>query len=96
MKIHEREGRKVIAVCDRELIGTVLDDGTGYMDLDRYRDFYVGDIVDEERVRKEFSLFSSLNIVGKRSVGIALSAGLADEEDIMYINKTPYIQVYKI
>lgn len=96
LKIHMTGKAKVVAVCDENLVGKVLDDGRTFMDLDRYRGFYVGDRADEKKVRQAFRDFSSANVVGQESVSIALSAGIATKKDVMYINKTPYIQVYNI
>ncbi len=94
LKIHEN-GR-VVAACDRELIGKVLEDKERYLDLDRYRSFYVGEVTGEDKVRDALKGFESANLVGARCVGIALDMGLVDKEDVMYIKQTPYIQIYKI
>jgi hypothetical protein len=96
LRVHESEGSRVVAVCDKELIGTVLDDGKAYMDLDKHRSFYVGERAAEDEVKQALNEFSSANIVGEKAVGVALSLELAVKDDIMYINETPYIQIYKI
>jgi len=31
LKIHEQQGKKIIAVCDKELIGKILTDGNAYL-----------------------------------------------------------------
>jgi len=96
MKIHEtREGR-IIAACDKELIGKVLDDGRIHLDLDRNRSFYVGRKVTAEELKKELENFTSVNLVGKNTVSVALKGGFAQEDDVIYINATPHIQIYKI
>jgi uncharacterized protein len=96
LKIHVAGKGKVVAVCDEDLIGKILDDGKVYMDLDRYRSFYTGEKADADKVRKALKDFSSANMVGKESVGVALSLGLVARKDVMYINKTPYIQIYNV
>ncbi len=96
LKIHESPRGKVVAVCDKELIGKILEDENTAMDLKNYSGFYVGEHVGKDDVEKALEKFSSANIVGKKSVGVALSAGVVSKEDIMYINETPYIQIYKI
>ncbi len=96
LRIHQTQAGKVVAVCDEDLVGKVLDDGRVYMDLDRYRSFYVGEKADPEAVKKALRGFVSANLVGKDSVGSAVDAGVAGKRDIMYINKTPYIQIYNI
>lgn len=96
LKVHENSGSRIIAVCDKELIGKVLEDKKGYMDLNRYHEFYVGKEVEDEEVKKELKNFSSINMVGKQSVKIALEMNLANDQDVMYIKKIPYIQIYRL
>nr|QNO54429.1 hypothetical protein IPKNHHKO_00003 [Methanosarcinales archaeon ANME-1 ERB7] len=96
LKIHDGKGGKVVAVCDRELIGKVLEEGDVFIDLDKYRGFYIGDISDDGAVREALKSFDSANLVGERAVNVALHMNLAEKGDIMYINTTPYIQLYRI
>ena len=96
VKVHDGESGRVVAACDRELVGKVLEEGDKFLDLDTYRNFYVGQISEGPELKKHLSEFASANLVGTKSVGIALGMGLASEDDIMYINETPYIQIYKI
>ncbi len=96
VKIHERGGERIVAACDEELIGKALTDGKIYLDLDTHRGFYVGDKTDASGLRKTLGSFTSANLVGKNAVKVALGMGLAAADDIMYINRIPYIQIYKI
>lgn len=96
MRIHETKEGRIIAACDKELIGKVLEDGNIYLDLDRCRSFYVGRVVTEEELIKELENFTSVNLVGKNTVSVALKGGFAQKEDVIYINTTPHIQIYKI
>ncbi|MFH1520083.1 MAG: DUF424 family protein [Candidatus Micrarchaeota archaeon] len=96
LKVHEDNGKRIIAVCDKDLIGKVLKDKKGYMDLNTYRGFYVGKEVEDDEVKKELKNFSSINMVGEQSVRIALEMDLVNKQDVMYIKNIPYIQVYKL
>ncbi len=96
LKIHDSGNGRIVAVCDEGLIGKVLEDKQTRMDLDKYRGFYVGDKADSARVREALGKFSSANAVGKESVSVVLSMGLAGKDDVMYIKRTPYIQVYSL
>ncbi len=97
LKIHAlREGR-ILAACDRELLGKVIDDGRIRLDLLAYRSFYEGELVSESGLREALSSkFSSANLVGERAVATAINAGMAGSSDVIYINKTPHIQLYNI
>ena len=96
LKVHGTVGNRVVAVCDSELIGKILEDKKIYMDLDKHRGFYIGEQVEENEVKKELIAFSSINLVGKQAVKIAVDMKLVTKRDVMYINNIPYIQVYRI
>ena len=96
LKVHEGEGKRIVAVCDKDLIGSVLDDGKAFMDLDRHRSFYIGEHAPPEDVKEALKDFDSANLVGDKAVGIALELELAEKDEVMYINETPYIQIYRI
>src|SRR4030095_2520873 len=96
LKIHQNQGTKIVAVCDEDLIGKVLESKDIRMDLDKYRSFYIGEKADAEAVKSALKSFSSANMVGKECVGIAVAIGLVGKDDVMYIKKTPYIQIYRL
>jgi hypothetical protein len=43
-----------------------------------------------------FALADSINLLGKKSVSIALKKGIASEADIKRINKVPHVQIYRV
>lgn len=96
LKIHETPEGRIIAACDGELIGKVLDDGARYLDLEASKNFYVGEKAGEADLEKALNDFKSANLVGKTTVDVAVKAGFADKEGVIYINKVPHIQIYKI
>jgi len=96
LKIHETDKGKIVAACDRELIGRVLEEGDVCLDLKTYKDFYVGELADKNSIKEALADFSSANLVGKKVVGIAVEDGVISKEYIKYIKDVPYIQIYKI
>ena len=96
MRIHETPQGRIVAACDRELLGSVLDDGRAYLDLKAYREFYVGAPAGKAELEEALRGFTSANLVGRRAVGVAVGMKLAREKDVIYINKTPHIQLYNI
>jgi hypothetical protein len=56
----------------------------------------VGEKVTEEELEKNLDEFTSINLVGKHAVGVALKKKLVSKKDVMYINDIPYIQIYRI
>lgn len=96
LKVHESGRQRIVAVCDEELVGKVLAEGAACLDLDRYRNFYVGVKAGVKEVRAALESFTSANLVGRKAVDVALAAGLARPDGVMYINGIPYIQIYRI
>jgi len=90
VKIHESY-RKIVAVCDSDLLGKRIEEGK--MQLDISRDFFGGDKKSEKEVIeiiKDACLDdATFNFVGKKSVGIALKIGLLDKEGIISIQGVP-------
>lgn len=97
LKIHETKDGNIVAACDKELIGTIIEGKNGVcIDLDKYRNFYIGEIVGEEEIIKALKNFSSANLIGEKVVAIAVKEGLIRKNAIRYINTIPYIQIYQI
>ena len=96
MKIHKSAKGTILALCDEELIGKVLEDKNRYIDLDKYRSFYIGESVTKDQVKNSVTSFSSANIVGKKSVDLMIELELVHPDEVVYIKKVPFVQIYKI
>jgi hypothetical protein len=96
LKIHGTPQGKIVAACDRELLGTVLEDGRACLDLRAYRGFYEGELASADELAQALASSASANLVGKRAVAAALASGLARQSDVIYIKKTPHIQIYRL
>ena len=96
LKISEREGHRVVAVCDKDLLGKVFTQGKAVLDLQKYAYFYKGDIAGVEEVTEALSDFSSANLVGKKAVGTAIVLGLAEKSEVKEIASIPHLQLYKL
>ena len=90
IKIHEAY-RKVVALCDSDLIGKTFSEGNKQIDIQP--NFFKGDEKSKEEIveilkdlEKEDATF---NIVGKESVECALKAKIISKEGIIHINKIP-------
>ncbi len=97
VKKHESDMGAVLAMCDEELLGKVIEEGDKVMDLKTYSKFYEGELVPEEKAAEELgSSIYSANIVGKRAVGIIIEAGLADEAQVLMINGVKILQIFSV
>jgi len=91
VKIH-RSYRKVVAVCDNDLIGKKFEEGKKQLDV--RESFYSGDEFDVERVKEimkgEAADDSTFNIVGEESVKIALESGIIVEGNVGRVDGVPF------
>lgn len=79
IKIHESEEGKIVAACDKELIGKTFDNGKINLDLKTYSNFYKGKEATKEGLKKALKNFFSANLVGKKAVSVALEGGFAQK-----------------
>ena len=90
IKIHKGVGTFVTSVCDSELVGKKFKKGKFVLEVSER--FYKGELVDEDKVKDYLENSTNLNIVGERSVDIALKLGLISKEHILIIEGVPHAQ----
>jgi len=92
VKIHQPDDRTVVAVCDSDLIDSVFEEGN--MQLDLTKDFYKGDLLEDAQIIGDIIRNADcVNIVGDRSVKLALNEGVIEEEHVKKIGGVPHAQV---
>lgn len=94
VKIHESY-RKLIAICDSELLGKKLEEGI--MQLQVEEPFFGGNKINEKQAielmidaMKDDSTF---NLAGKKTIAAALKAKIIDKEGIKEIEGVPFALV---
>ncbi len=75
-KVHERGGERVVAVCDAELLGSVLREGD--LEFEIREEFYGGMLVDLDTALELIEQGTIVNVVGERIVG-----ALAEREELV-------------
>jgi hypothetical protein len=90
VKIHQGY-RKTVALCDSDLIGKSFEQGIKQIEL--IPNFFKGDEKDEQEVidilKNMIKEDATFNIVGEKSVQIALKLGIIKQEGIMRIDNVP-------
>ncbi|WP_254769474.1 DUF424 domain-containing protein [Salinilacihabitans rarus] len=96
MIVRERETEEglLVAVCDREVLGETFE--TGDLSLTVTEEFYAGDEVDEEAVVDSLARATVANIVGTRSVALAVEAGFVEEANVLDIGETRHAQLLRL
>ena len=91
VKIHKTEdGRKIVAICDNELIGKKFEEGK--LQLDLSSSFYKGKEMNEDDLAHLLKDSCMVNIVGKKSTDLAIKWGIVDDKSILKINNIPHAQ----
>ena len=81
-------GRIVLAVCDKEILGKKIEEGQKQLDLTS--DFYKGKELDDTLIRDMIRNADSINLVGQNSVKMGIEEGVIEENEILQINGIPY------
>lgn len=93
VKIHDSY-RKVVAICDSNLIGKKFEEGIKQLDV--RENFFKDEKVDSEKLKKiieyEYSNGASFNIVGEESIKIAKEVGLVGDA-VGYVGGVPFALV---
>lgn len=91
VKVHKtQEGKKIVAVCDEELIGKKLKEKNIQLDLSS--EFYNGEKKSEKNILQLLDGAYIVNLVGKKAVNLGKKAGIVLESDAIYVQKIPPIQ----
>ena len=90
-----RKGREIlIAACDCELLGKILEGGRAPFKVDK--GFYCGDIMRLVEAIEFIKIGTIVNLVGKRIVEAAIKAKLVHPEGVLYFGKIPHAQIIQI
>ncbi len=91
VKVHKvGDGRILVSVCDKELIGKVFAENELHLDLTR--DFYNGDEMDFKEAGDLVRNADMLNLVGKRAVRLGIDENVIVVEGVVHIAGIPYAE----
>jgi uncharacterized protein len=94
IKVHSADGKKMVAVCDEELLGKKFKEGEFQIDLTG--SFYRGEKTDEKELDEMVKNAYLADFVGKKSVEYAQRKGLATDEGVMKIDGIPHAQIFML
>ncbi|MFB6217133.1 MAG: DUF424 family protein [Candidatus Aenigmatarchaeota archaeon] len=90
-KFTKREGEKVLAVADRDLVGEVLSrDGK---EFEIKESFYGREEISEEELVELSSKSTIVNAVGDRCVSVLVENDVIEEDKILEIEGVPHAQM---
>ncbi len=88
--------RDIVAVCDSDLLGKKFEEGQ--FQLDVKESFYKGEEMDEKKAAEVIIKMSgedaTFNIVGEKSVKVAIGTGIISKDGINKIQGIPFAMVF--
>jgi hypothetical protein len=90
VKAYQQGVQRLVAACDSELLGTSHREGKFKLDVPPT--FYDGLRVDAEGLGAYLRSATVANLVGPRSVGVAVSLGLVDPAHVLVVSGVPHAQ----
>ena len=94
VKIHKNEGRLILAICDKNLLGKRFSEGNKQLDLTS--DFYKGEEINKEELQELTRKAYIINAVGEKAVSFLIKGGLVSKDKVIKIGKVPHAQVFFI
>ncbi|MCR4336007.1 MAG: DUF424 family protein [archaeon] len=93
-KIYNMQNNFVLACCDKELLGKTLKDDKREVFINEH--FYKGELIDEVKLAELLKEADSINLFGKKSVGVALKKGFITATDVITINGVEHAIIMKV
>ncbi len=90
VKIHKRDGKTLVAVCDDSLLGKTFEENGKQIDLSG--DFYKGDIRSNLETGDLIRNADMVNLVGEESIKIGIEEGVIEESQIIHVQGIPHAQ----
>lgn len=94
VKKHLSQGRLILAVCDKELLGQCLSNEECNLDLGS--SFYNGEEMTKEEAQGLMKQSYIINIAGEESLEAVVELGYTTKESAKLINGIPHAQVLVI
>ena len=94
VKIHEYKESKITAICDEDLIGRTIEDKEKAIEVSER--FYKGSKKSEKETLKIMKEAENLNLVGKKTIDLALKNNIIEKQGIIKIKDIPHAQLYRL
>ena len=93
-KVISASGNLMLNICDPELIGKTLHDGTIKIKINS--NYYAERDVDEHEAKNLLTKCNSINMVGEKTISLATSLGLGSEKSVRRIEGVPFLILFKM
>jgi len=94
VKIYREQKEFIVAACDEEILGGSFSEGE--LKLDVKEDFYMGELMDIDKIGELLSMATIANLSGNKVVDKAIELGFIDEENVLNIAGIKHAQMVLI
>jgi hypothetical protein len=94
VKLHKKDKRTIVAVCDKDLIGKLLEESGKQLDL--RSDFYKGEERSVQEIGDLMRNADGVNLVGEEAIALGLQEGVIEKEQVMKVKGIPHAQAVLI
>lgn len=92
LKVHRTpDGSQVVAVCDRELLNTTVRHGD--LEVEIREAFYGNTLAEEQDVARALAGAENANLMGERTVTLAIRMGLITRGSCIMVGAVPHAQI---
>ena len=93
-KAHIAGGRKLVAVCDSELLGQRFEEKG--LQIDLTGEFYRGEEADEGKLKRVLTDAYLADFVGEKSVAFGIKNGTVKKENVIKVSRVPRAQFFAV
>lgn len=94
VKVHKSGREVLVAACDHDILGKTFS--SEKLKLHVSREFYEGQICEEEVLVERLQMATIANLVGERTVAAAIRCGFIDPECVLLIGGVPHAQMARM
>lgn len=93
-KVHVANGKKLVAVCDSELLGKKFEENG--LQIDLAGSFYKGEEADGGKLRLLLKGAYVADFVGDKSVDFGIKEGIVKKENVIMVSGVPRAQCFAV
>ena len=94
VKIHKKQDKTIIAVCDKQLLGQKFEENGKQLDLTG--EFYKGEEKTTEEIGDLIRNADGVNLVGEESVKLGIEEDVIEEAHVLKVQGIPHAQAILI
>ena len=91
-KLHQREGKTVLAAADRDLVGRIFEENGIILEISK--EFYQDKIIDKEELAELIKSADVVNLIGKECVSVAKDQGVVGAV-FLEVKGVPHVQIFR-